>query len=458
MNILNSIKGFFMKILNLSQIEKVTNSSGVLSAEMKERLELWSKIYLGSADWNEESPSCGISKAISGALATPITEELKIESENEELNELMNKLQKDVATIVEYFVSFGGCVVRPIFSNGRVQYELNHLGNYLPLSYDIDGTLTSAIITKKFTENDREYLLCEKHTFENRTHHVESSLYDMDNGTVGKKVSLETTQQTAAITPEFTWNNVDHPFIIEFRNREPNKIDGSSVPCALICNVENLIKDADEQFARLIWENESGKTKVFADADLFDKRQSRNGNDTVTHLDPNLKKLFVKLNGDGTEKEKITTFSPALRNNDLIVAFNKILQQIEVATDIGKGTISDLQDVAQTATQFTGGKKAFYSKIDKYETEIEDKYKVVAYVFSYMLSAYTNIPFNPEIVISYNDMTRKDPQSLKEMAMREVAAGIMSKAEYRMMFYGESEEDAIANVPEVESPSMFGNF
>ncbi len=447
-----------MKILNITQIETVTKTSGILSEEMKARIELWGRMYAGCAEWQDNAPSCGVEKAISSALSTPITEELKIDSENEELKNLLSKLHKDVSTIVDYFVSFGGCVLRPVFSNGRVQYEINHLGNYLPLAYDIDGTLTSAIITKKISENKKNYILCEKHTYKDKNHLVESSLYIMDGDKIGKEVPLTDTIQTADITPSFAWQNVDRPFIIEFRNREPNKIDGSNVPVALISGAENLIKDADEQYARLIWENEAGKTKVFADADLFDARQTKNGNDTVTHLDTNLKKLFVKLNGDGTSQEKITTFSPALRNNDLIVAFNKILQQIETVADIGKGTISDLESVAKTATQFTGGKKAFYSKVDKYETELEEKYINSAYVFAYMLSAYNNIPFNPEISVSYNDMTRKDPREQKEIAMREVTSGIMSKAEYRMKFYGETKEEAEANVPDEPAPSMFGNF
>ena len=457
MNILTAIKGFVMKILNLNQIETATNTAGVLSAEMKDRIELWAHMYQGIADWNDDAPSCGIEKVIAGSLSDPITEEIKIASDNAELQTLMQKVQEDVNTIIEYFVAFGGCVIRPVFSNSKIQYEIVHLGNYLPLAYDIDGTLIKAIITKRLSEGKKEYLLCETHSFENRTHKVDSTLYKMDSGIIGAELPLTSIVQTADITPHFEWQNVEKPFIIEFRNREPNKIDGSNVPCALIAGVENLIKDADEQYSRLIWENEAGKLKLFADADLFDKRQTKDGSDTVTHLNPTLRKLFVKLNGDGTSTEKITTFAPTLRNNDLITGLNKIFQQIEIATNIGKGTISDLADIHQTATQFAGGKKAFYSKIDKYETELEAKYKDTAYVFAYMLSAYLNIPFNPEIEITYNDMTRKDPKELKMMALQEVAAGIMSKAQYRMQFYGETEEEAEANVPE-DTNSMGGLF
>lgn len=457
MNIFAKIKGWFMKLFDIKEIENKLSLGACLSTEMKEALRLWLEMYAGCAEWHKEAPSCGIQKVITGALADPIVEEIKIDSDNEALLQVMQQLQKDAATIIEYFVNFGSCVIRPVFSSARVQYEIVHLGNYLPLAYDLDGTLTSAVITKLIQDGGKDYLLAEKHEYANKIHTVTTKLYKYQNGALGAEVSLEATTQTAAITPSFTWHNVERPFIIELRNKEPNKIDGSNAPCALIAGAENLIKDADEQYARLIWEVEAGKTRVFADSDLFEQRQSKNG-DGLVKLSPTLKKLFVKLNGDGTGQEKITTFSPSLRTTQQIEALNEIFRRIELATNIGKGTISNLESVAQTATQFAGGKKAFYSKVDKYESELEEKYIHCAYVFAYMLSAYTNTPFNEQITISYNDMTRKDPKELKEMALREVAAGIMSKAEYRMMFYGETEEEAQSKLPVEETQALFGNY
>lgn len=444
-----------MKIFNINQIERIINTNCIISSEMKDKLDLWAKMYSGCAFWHEDAPSCGIEKTITGALSDPISEEIKITSNNEKLEEILKKIQLDVNTIIEYFVCFGGCVIRPIYSNSRLQYEIVQLGHYLPIAYDIDGSLTGAIITKRISENDKDFLFIEKHSYENKTHSVESKLYKLENGQIDKEVSLISCTQTENVTPSYSWENVERPFIIEFRNRETNRIDGSNVPCALISGIENLIKDADIEYSRLIWEMEAGKTRVFADADLFDKRQTKNGNDTVTHLDPNLRKLFVKLNGDGTEHEKITTFSPTLRTANHLEAFNEILRRIELALNIGKGTLSNMESVQMTATQFSGGKKAFYSKIDKYESELEQKYKECAYVFAYMLSAFEDIPFDDEIHIEYNDMTRKDPKELKLMAMQEVNSGIMSKAEYRMRFFGESEEEALSKIPEVPSTTSF---
>lgn len=207
------------------------------------------------------------------------------------------------------------------------------------------------------------------------------------------------------------------------------------------------------------WEQEGGELKVFADIDLFRNRQGHNGKPENIKLDTHLQKLFVKLNGDGTETgQKIVTHSPALRTEQQKAAFQEILKRIEQKCNVGKGTLSDIKNVQQTATQFIGGKKAFYSIVDTFESELEQKYRHCAYVFAYMAGAYLGVPFDDEIAIEFNDMARKDPMQMKQIAMQEVSAGLMNKWEYRVQFYGETEEEAQANTPVQETANTFGNF
>ena len=100
-----------------------------------------------------------------------------------------------------------------------------------------------------------------------------------------------------------------------------------------------------------------------------------------------------------------------------------------------------------------------YTTVDAYESELEAKYRHVAWCFAYLLSAYERVPFNPEITVSYNDAARKDPDQMRLAAIQELNAGIISKAEYRMRIFGEPEEIAIEKVPAVDEPafgSLFG--
>ena len=444
MSLIEKIRGYIMTAL--SRVLKTQKKD--VSSEMLDAIELWSAIARGRAPWHKEAPNCGIAQAIGQVIADTINEELAVEADNPMLNELMQNLDTDAAEIVQKTIINGGCLCRPVFSGGRIQHELIALGNYLPLEYDFDKTLTKCVIAKNFKDNKKDYVLVEEHDFKNKSHTIKTTLYEDNGGRLDER-ALRSTSLTERMEPVVVWENVQRPFVIEFRNPTVNKIDGSNVPVSLFAGIENLLREADEQFARMTWEQEAGKMRVFADSDLFRRRQGDAG------IDPKLEGMFVKFSGEVGDGDKIQTHAPALRSEQQIKAMNEILRRIETATNIGTGTISELSDVRQTATQFAGGKKAFYSKVDTYESEIAKKYKAIAYVFAYMASAYLGVKFDDDIKITFNDMTRKDPQQMKLTAMQEVSAGLLGKHEYRQMFYGEDEETAKANVPE---PEQIGGF
>lgn len=457
MNIFNKIGAFFMSLFFKYNLETVTGIKSGVSSEMINKIDLWNLILQGRAPWNAEAAPSGIVNSTIGQLANAVSEELDVESENEKLNEVMKRLNENSKEIVQNIVALGGCIARPVYKNNKLQFEIIKLGNYIPTAYDLDGTLLGCVITKKIDEGDKEYLLLEKHNFNNNTHAVEMELYKIKGSTL-TKTSLDTCSITAGLTPRYTWENVNAPFIVEFRNRAPNIVDGSNIPCALWQNTENLIESVDKQYNRINWEQEGGNMVVFADEDLFKKRQVRKGEKVNKTLSPTLEKLVVKISGNGTSEEKIQTHAPALRTQQQTEAFNEMLRRCELAWNIGKGTLSDMETAAQTATQYTGGKKALYTLVDTIESELEEKYKKLAYIFAYMLAAYKVAPFNDELVIKYNDTARKDPEAIRRAALEEVVQGIISKDEYRMRIFGEDEETAAARVPEENAASNMGGY
>ena len=455
------IRGFFMNILSIFQNQTIKEVTGIdtnITGEMNKAIELWADMMSGRAPWNEKAPSCGVLEQIAGRLSMLVSREIGLEVENEAIKGAMEHINKNVDKIVDYIALIGGCIVRPIFSNGKLQYETLPLGNYLPISYDFDGTLTGALIMKQIQNGGKKWLLVEKHRYENMTHHVECTLYRY-SGHYLSKAALTDCQQTAEITPEYEWENVRQPMIIEFRNHGINKIDGSNTPVAIIAGAEDLIRDADEQFERMNWEQKGGEMRVFADRDMFQKRQKRNGETTGVKMTPELNRLLVQIEGDGsTEGKKITEHAPTLRTAAQNEMFQQILRRIELTCNIGKGTISDMESVQQTATQYNGGRAELYAIVDSIEDEIETKYHQCAAVFAHMAAAYGLGANNDKITITWNeDMTRKDLQAAKQMALQEISAGVKNKWEYRKDFYGEDEAQAKANAPVEPTPELF-NF
>lgn len=457
------IRGFIMNILGLfhaTTIKDVTGVESNLSSEMYNAIELWAAMMSGCAPWNTKAPPCGVLDQIAGELNVMVAREIGLKVENDAIRPAMEHINHNVDKIVEYIALVGSCIVRPIFSNGKLQYETIPLGNYLPTQYDFDGTLIGALVLKQIQIGAKKWLLTEQHEYRNNQHTVTCKLYRNDNSAM-KPTPLTDCPQTADITPVYTWENVKQPMIIEFRNHAVNKIDGSNVPVAIIAGAEDLIRDADEQYERMNWEQEGGKMRVFADRDMFAVRKRRDGTVVDNSLTPDLNKLLVKVDGDGTtESKKITEFAPTLRTTQQNEMFQQILRRIELTCKLGKGTISDMESVQMTAEQYSGGRKKLYALIDTIEDEIENKYQHCADVFAYMAAAYGVGKNNAKITVTWNDdQTRKDITAAKQMAMQEINAGVKNKWEYRRDFYGEDEVQAKANTPEeplAPDPFNFG--
>lgn len=442
-----------MNLVDLKRLSILDVRESLISPEMEEHIYLWNRILAGKAPWNKEAPCSGVIDSIAGAIDDKVAEEMSVTAESEKLQVAMDELTAHASDIVQYMALCGGCVVRPVYTS-RLKFEILQLGNYIPTSYDLDGTLTGAILIKDFSENGKDYSLVEKHHFENRTETVKVLLYEK-RGEAYSQRPLTATAKTEELTEEYTWEKIDFPMIVEFRSRKTNNIDGSRVPVAIYSGRENLLEDADRQYLRINWEQEAGEKRVFASSDLFRERQGEDGKVTVT---PALRKLLVRINDSGSTGDKIQEYSPTLRTNEQVAAFQEILRRIEICCKLGKGTISDLEDARMTATQYQGGKKVLYTTVDAYESELEAKYRHVAWIFAYLLSAYQNVPFDPEIIVSYNDAARKDPDQMRLAALQELAQGIISKAEYRMRIFGEDEETAAANVPAAEPLNLNSFF
>lgn len=432
----------------ISEIDgELAEYTKLLSDDMQKKLCMWLQIQKGEADWNSENPPSGVVASIVGAIADPVYEEMKIESENEELKKLMNDVHSHSPELVGNDVCVGSSIIRPIFSNNKVQYEIIKNGFYIPTAYDMDGTLTGCVILKKIQDGKKQFMLVEKHSFDSPIHIVEESIYRIQNGNF-RKASLEDCSQTEGMEEAYSWENVELPMIVEFRNPRQNTIDDSALPIALYGGHENLIEDCDRQYNEINWEQIAGRTRIFADEDLFRDYQGADGKRHKVFLPEALQKLVIKLHGNGTAEEKIQTHSPTLRTEQQISAYQQILREIENVCRIGKGTLSNLEEQIMTATQFKGGKAVLYNTVNTFESEFEKKYKHLAYIFAYMLSAYQSVPFNPDISIIYDDSDRKDATMEKQSDLMEVNAGLMQKWEYRMKHYGEDEETAKQNVPE----------
>ena len=198
------IRGFFMNILNYFHTYKIEDLTGVetnITAEMYRKITLWADMLGGHAPWNAEAKPCGILPQIAGRLNYFVTREIGLDVENEAIKKPMEHLNKNIDKVVEFITLLGAGLLRPIYAQNKLQYEIIPLGNYLPTQYDFDGTLTGAIILKQIVTAKKNYLLCEIHNYDGENHNVKMRLYENESGTF-RGVPLTACEQTAELTPE----------------------------------------------------------------------------------------------------------------------------------------------------------------------------------------------------------------------------------------------------------------
>ena len=121
-----------------------------------------------------------------------------------------------------------------------------------------------------------------------------------------------------------------------------------------------FIRDADEQWERILWELESSERAIDASEDLF--RFNPETNQPV--LPKGRERMYHCLEATGEGGKTIyNTFSPEVRDNSYFHALNQIFRQIENTTGLSYGTISEVSDVEKTAEEVKISKQRSFVRV-----------------------------------------------------------------------------------------------
>jgi A118 family predicted phage portal protein len=203
----------------------------------------------------------------------------------------------------------------------------------------------------------------ENKVFKKKTYDSRNSIND---GIIGDEVPLNSVEEWSNLAPTVTFENILQPLFIYFKmpiadTKNPYSKLGVSI-FADVAKPGGLLEQADKQYSRALWEYEGGELAIHAAAEMFKK----NPNDPRDFYVPSgRERLYRKLNIDvqGGEGKPLDVFSPAFRDTALYNGLNKLLQQIEIKVGLAKGTFSDLQEIAKTATEIKSTKQDTYQTV-----------------------------------------------------------------------------------------------
>ena len=318
----------------------------------------------------------------------------------------------------------------------------------LPLSWDEDGCSECAFASRAYVMGEAVHQL-QMHVLrdldgnQTPTYHVLSFLFDDEGHEVPLPEGAVQDFGTGVPTPTFA---IVRPGV------ENVYSDGSALGQSVCADAIGAVKLVDNAFDSISREIDTTKAKVFMSDDLFDVDTDDDGNDVIRPMGPD-DMIIRKVAGNGMDS-MLQIYAPAIRIDPLRSALDTALAELGDLTGFGEGYFRlEQHDGLRTATEVSADNSALMRNIRKHEVVLGDAVETVCEA----ALAYMG---NPGVTVSvdFDDSIITDTAADKAQFMSEIAAGIAEAREYRERFYGESPEEAMANVPGTPAAQPVGTL
>lgn len=486
LNLIYEAIGKMIGYKSITQALDIDNS--VISDEMSECLELWKDMYKDNSPWLNDSEgiySLGLPKQICQSLQQQTLSELEtsitepgmkenieedksdiIDTRAKFLNDIYNKrFIKKLPQAFEKALALGGMIVKPYMSDGQIYLDFNYQGEFYPIAFDDDGNIIDIAFIDQFTSGKYIFTKVERQTFsqskrmvvvENKAFKAQVRNEDDDvEQELGQEIPLSDVDRWNGISEEpVTIDNVDKPLYGFFKVPLANNIDiKSPLGISVFSPAVKLIRRADEQFSRLDWEYAGGQLAIDVDPTAVTDSEGYYG--TTMNMDNCQNRLYRKLDL-GTD-DTYHAWSPALRDANYISGLNVYTNKIEDMIGLARGTLSQVESDARTATEIKLLKQKTYITVSALQDNLEDCILDVIYAINVFAELYNLSPsgdYTTNIEWKDSILTDTDTELEQKLSLKE--AGILSKAEIRAWYTGESIESAQMQIDKINEESSSG--
>lgn len=409
-----------------------------------------------------------------------ITEDQPITSTDraEYLNEQYKKLKKMLRTQLEYGIAKGGLVIKPYLVANQVEktdkqkksskkvdwqmeFDFIQADSFYPLAFNASGQITEAAFIQTQVEKDVIFRRLEYHKWKNNSVQIINKAFKSTNNQtegnqngvdLGQEVPLSSVSAWKDLKDSVTIKDIQKPLFAYFKMPEANTVDTSSpLGVSGYSRAVQLIKDADMQYSRLLWEYEAGEMAIDIDRDAMSFQE---GTDGKYHTVPNQMqaRLFRKI--DLGESDTYQPYAPTLRDDAFIQGLNAILMRIEDVTGLSRGTLSDASAEAKTATELKILKQRSYQTNADIQQAVEDTLRDVIYIMNAYCDLYDITKAGEyDVNFEWDDSIIVDVDTELSKRITLMQSGLTSKLETRMWYFGETKRQAEEALKEISAES-----
>ena len=286
-------------------------------------------------------------------------------------------------------------------------------------------------------------------------HKIEDDEYIIENHVV------ENTTGEGKEIPASEWNSLkgfesmaeyvrtgskERQFVIDRLNIVNNWHSDNPMGVAIFANSLDVLQGIDSIYDSYINEFTLGKKRIFVAPEMLG--MDLYGNPVFDPDDVIFYQLPEGFLKDGGKP--IESVDMEIRAEQHEKGINDSLNMLSMKCGFGQNHYRFENGSIQTATQVISENSDMFRSINKHELILEPVLKELIRIIA-RLGKVIGVSVNPEteIVVDFDDSIIEDKQAERQSDRQDVSMGVMSLAEYRAKWYGETEEEAEKKLPEV---------
>ena len=331
-------------------------------------------------------------------------------------------------------------------SDAKTRVDLVDIDWIYPLSWNNKEITECAFGSVEYKKGQKYVVLSVHKLADNGNYVIHNHLFRDNNGMLSEVTEEESTMKEFDTKSNIKWFSIFKPMLTN------NIINNSPFGIPHYANAIDNLKAVDLAFDSLQTELNNGKRRTFVRADML----SYDDGTQKMVFDENDTSIYVLPKG-ATKDDMIQDDNKDLRTDKQIEALNTCLNILGNKVGFGTNHYKYDQSGLQTATAVVSSNSKMFRRKKKLEIGYESAINDLVQAICYASSAFGKYNINTEgLGIQFDDSIIEDKESESNRAMREVNAGLLSKVEYRMKVFGESENVAREKITQIneEEPSV----
>lgn len=318
------------------------------TAAMNAAIEDWFRLYFDREVTDEEDPCQRLPYTVVSKLSRSCFAEYRAAADGGEpfVAAVLAGLDGVRRKAMQLALIGGEAWLKPVPVAGGFSFSVMRRDMVTVLGRSPDGEATALGSAELTTENGKFYTLLERRSLDEAGRLViENKLFcSWDGQSIGTPVGLSALPRYAALEPKAVVGDVGGLGLVSLRLPLENCVDGSPDPVSVYAAAAGLIHNINRNERQLDREFDHGESRVFASADLLDKR--KNGRPV---LPPG---LFVGIDDD-IANTGVTVFAPALRQESFLARKREYLRNLESLIGLKRGILGEVEAAQRTATEVT---------------------------------------------------------------------------------------------------------